>query len=212
MRAVYIGVILLLALIAFALQPTKGKPIPVDISALRAFPLTLGSFHAVSQNDAELAPGLSVTDGSVGLDRTYVDNNGRRFEMVVIPQTIGQHVPVLCDRYGGYTIVSETQMAMPENPQVRFNRLTLHATSGNADSTCNYFWKTANGSFVPKPNHSLGVIAARWSEHQQGLFVNICSEDIGKQGAGADLAGVIEDSYIQAARLYPAVFRIPTKD
>ncbi|HEV2277591.1 MAG TPA: hypothetical protein VGS02_05430 [Acidobacteriaceae bacterium] len=214
MKRVFVGTILLLALLAFGLQPTKGKAVPVNLSALRAIPLTLGPFHAISTNDAELTGRASVTDGSVGLDRVYVNGAGTRTEITVIPQTIGQHVPLMCNRYGGYTIISETQTALPANPGVRFNRLTVRGSADHLVTTCLYYWKTADGVFVTRPNHSLGFIAVRWSDHQQGLFVNICAQgsDAVSPGTEQALQNLLDDSYPQIARAFPAVFRNSTKD
>lgn len=210
MKQLFVAIILLLVLIGFALQPTKGKAVPVNLAALRAMPLTLGTFHAVTNNDAELDSVRSTTDGGEGLDRTYIDGGGRKIEMVVEPQTIGQHVPLLCDRYSGNTIVSETQLALPSIPSVRFNELTLKDDSGKEVSTCLYYWKTDEGVFVPRPNHSLGMIAARWSDHQQGLLVNICASDeqAGAPGTTPAMEELLKQSYQQVERLYPAVFHI----
>ena len=214
MKKFFIVTILLLALLAFGLQTTKGKAVPVDLSALRAIPLTFGPFHAISSNDAELTSRASMTDGSVGLDRVYVNGAGTRTELAVVPQTIGQHVPLMCDRYGGYTIISETQSALPGNPGVRFNKLIVRGSADHLVSTCLYYWKTADGVFVTRPNHSLGFIAIRWSDHQQGLFVNACAQggDVVSPDTEQALQNLLGESYSQIASVFPAVFRNSTKD
>ena len=208
MKTISVGLILLLALIGFALQPTRGRPVPVNLSALRHLPLTLGAFHAISGNDAELTSGPVVTDGSVGLERTYMNEAGTEFQIVVVPQTIGQHVPIMCDRYSGYTVMSESQLGLPNNPAVRFNVLTVRGNADGRVSTCLYYWKTAEGTFAPRPNHSLGMIAVRWSDHQQGLLVNVCSE--GEQATAPDtqreMHTLLDASYQEIARLYSTVF------
>lgn len=208
MKKLFVGVVLLLALIGFALQPTKGRAVPVNLSALRQIPLTLGSFHAISGNDTELTNGPVVTDGSVGLERTYVNEAGTKFQIYVAPQTIGQHVPILCDRYSGYTIVSEAQLGLPDHPGVRFNSLTVRADADNRVSTCLYYWRTAEGTFVPRPNHSLGMIAVRWSDHQQGMLVNVCAEGENATAPSTqqEMEALLDTSYPEIARLYSTVF------
>lgn len=214
MKKIAVGIILVLALIGFGLQPTRGKAVPVDLSALRSMPLVLGPFRASANNDMELTSSASITDGSIGLERTYRDDDGRKLEIVVVPQTIGQHVPLLCDRYGGYAIVSESQMSLPGIPKLRFNELTVRGNSDHLVTTCAYYWKTADGFFAPEPNHSLGLIAARWSDHQQGLFVNVCSVagDTDQTTAEKALESLLGETYPEVSRLFPAVFRNSTKD
>lgn len=209
MKKISVGMILLLALIGFGLQPTKGKPVPVDLSELRELPPTLGTFHEVTNNDAELANSPAYTDGSEGLERDYLDETGAKFNVYVAPQTIGQHVPIFCFRYGGYTILSETQHVLPDNTQIRFNRILVRDSSTSTVSTCVYFWKSANGVFVPEPNHSLGMIAVRWADHQQGLLVEICAKGQKASTPEADesLQRLLRSSYPEIEKLYPAVFR-----
>ena len=212
MTRFFVGAIFVVALVGFALQPTTGRPVPVELSALRGMPLTLGDFTAVSDNSADLVTGPTITDGSDGLDRIYQDKAGRKYHLYVAPQTIGQHVPIQCDRYGGYRIISETQGTLREHPDVRFNELTVQSDADKAMSTCLYYWKTAGGSFVPKPNHSLGMVAVRWSDHQQGLLVNVCTtEDVRSRDMQRSLEQLIDQSYPEVARLYPVVFRAVEK-
>ena len=128
----------------------------------------------------------AYTDGSQGLQRDYRDDSGQVLNLYVAPQTIGQHVPLFCYRYTG-SILSETQLPMPGNPQLRFNHLVVRETATNTVSTCAYYWKTATGAFAPTPYHALGMIAVRWAEHQQGLLVFVCAK--GQNAATPDTDG-----------------------
>lgn len=214
MRKAFLPCIVLLALIGFALQPSKGRPAVVDLSPLRGFPHRIGDLHSTSDNDAILAPGRQATDGSVGLERYYGDGAGRRFYVYIAPQTIGQHAPIMCYRYGGYAVLSESQQVLAGGPQLRFNKLVVQDAASNKISTCVYYWKTADGIFVPRPNRSLGMIAARWSDHQQGLLVEICSEDDRAATPETEeiLASLVRTTFPTVSELYPHVFSATTKD
>ena len=95
MKKVYVAAILVLAVFGFGLQPTKGKAVPVSLAALHSLPATLGAFHEIDNNDAELMASPAYTDGSQGLQRDYRDDSGQVLNLYVALQTIGQSRPPL---------------------------------------------------------------------------------------------------------------------
>ena len=205
MKRLFFPVIVLTTVVAFALRPPAGKPFRVHLAPLATFPTQISAFRAVSDNN-QLLLSEPATDGSIGLDRVYTDDQGTRFDVYIAPQMLGQHVPATCLNYAGDSVLALSRRSLPGNPEIIVNQISVQPPGPVPTRTCLYYWKTADGSYAPAPKQSVGEMAWFWlSQNHAGVLVEICTEQ-----AGSSTLGLMETfaraSYPEAARLYPFIF------
>lgn len=210
MKRLFFPAILLCSVIGFALRPAPRKLL-IYLPPLASFPNQLGAFHTVSDNNKVLFANPD-TDGSVGLDRTYTNASGTTVDLYIAPQILGEHVPADCLNYAGSSILSLSKLTIPGDPAISANRLYVQDAVDNTKSTCVYYWRTANGSFAPDPEHSIRSFVWSWNVQQPGVLVRICMKAApGDSGTEETLASLVRASYSQTGRLYGAIFPNTTK-
>ena len=210
MKKLFFPTILLCSVIGFALRPAPRKLL-IYLPPLASFPNQLGDFHSLSDNNKVLAANPD-TDGSAGLERTYTNAAGTKVDLYIAPQVLGQHVPADCLNYAGSSILALSKVAIPGDPAINANRLYVQDGVDNTKSTCIYYWRTANGSFAPDPQHSIRSFVWSWNEQEPGVLVRICMKAPPADSETEEaLASLARASYSQTGRLYTAVFPNATK-
>lgn len=213
MKKLFFPAILLCAVVGFALRPPAKRRISVNLAALTSFPTQLGEFHSVTDNNQVLLQNPS-DDNSLGLDRDYVDVAGTKINLYIVPQVIGSHAPPNCANYGGDSVLAFSRITLPSNPAISADHMMVQSADDNTLRSCLYYWKTADGTLSTDPKHSIGWMAWLWVQDHKGLQVRVCAN--GSDAAGPQTEKALQDfaraTYPEAARLYPAVFRISTKD
>jgi hypothetical protein len=210
MKKLFFPAILLCSVIGFALRPAPYKLV-IYLPPLASFPTHFGDFHTVSDNDKVLLQNPE-TDGSVGLERTYMNAAGTAVDVYIAPQMLGQHVPAECYNYAGASILSVSQLTLPGAPSFPADRMSLQDGVDDTRNTCLYYWKTATGSVAPDPNHAIRELASSWNHREPGILVRVCMKTPADNPQTDEiLAALARGSYSPAGSLYSAVFPDTTK-
>lgn len=202
MKRLFFPFIGIIAVVGFALQRPADKRL--RIAPLADFPEQISVFRTVSGNN-ELLFSDPYTDGTVGLDRVYVDDHGTKLAVYIAPQILGQHAPPVCLNYSGDSLLALSQRVLPGDPAIIVNQISAQAPGTVTPRSCLYYWKTADGSFAPEPKHYVREMTWASIQHRPGVLVEICTEQAGST-AGLAMEAFAQASYPEAAKLYARIF------